>query len=282
MKRNSLTLFFTAAMLLIGVPATKAQKVVLHMASNQTFECSISQLDSITFEDEKPIIGNEHDYVEIGGVKWATMNIGATSVAGSYETCCGDYFAWGETKPRYASMTYTEGGEASFVWRAGYANGYSEDNYPTYMWATLDADHDAATAAWGEDWHTPTVSDFNALISACTTSDYGQSPVTPNNRVTEGGIYWLCAMQTYEPEYSGVAGVLFVSMSDITKRVFFPVCGYIKNWELNYVGKFGNYWSSSLYQSNTYYAQLLSIYSSSFYTGQTLRCGGLTVRAVRN
>ena len=42
----------------------------------------------------------EREYVEIGGLKWATMNIGATTVAGSYETCCGSYFAWGDTEPR--------------------------------------------------------------------------------------------------------------------------------------------------------------------------------------
>ena len=50
MKRNSLTILLAAAgMLLAGVQTAKAQKVVLHMAGNQTFECSISQLDSITF-----------------------------------------------------------------------------------------------------------------------------------------------------------------------------------------------------------------------------------------
>ena len=31
-----------------------------------------------------------HDYVEIGGKKWATMNVGATTVAGSPETAYGD------------------------------------------------------------------------------------------------------------------------------------------------------------------------------------------------
>ena len=275
--------FFASLLLMAAMQAVKAQMVVLHKTDGQTIECSVSQLDSITFEDEKPIIVDEYDYVEIGGLKWAAMNVGATTVAGSYETCCGDFFAWGETRPRYASMTLTEEGEATFVWRSGYANGYSEDNYPTYIWATLDADHDAATAAWGKDWHTPTNSDFNALISACTTNDYGQEPTILSGTVMEGGIYWLSAAQTYEPEYSGVAGVLFVSMNDITKRIFFPACGYIEKWELKYAGKFGDYWSASLSQSNTYYARHLSI-SSSFFTSSSssLRCGGITVRAVRN
>lgn len=36
---------------------------------------------------------NGHDYVEIGGIKWATMNIGANSV-----TDTGLYFQWGDTQ----------------------------------------------------------------------------------------------------------------------------------------------------------------------------------------
>jgi hypothetical protein len=35
---------------------------------------------------------NGHDYVEIGGIKWATMNVGATKV-----TDVGLYFQWGDT-----------------------------------------------------------------------------------------------------------------------------------------------------------------------------------------
>ena len=55
MKRNSLTLLLAAAgMLLVGVQTAKAQKVVLHMADGQTFECSISKLDSITFCFDTP------------------------------------------------------------------------------------------------------------------------------------------------------------------------------------------------------------------------------------
>jgi len=38
-------------LLMAAVQTVNAQKVVLHMAGNRTFECSISQLDSITFEE---------------------------------------------------------------------------------------------------------------------------------------------------------------------------------------------------------------------------------------
>ena len=58
---------------------------------------------------------NGHAFVEIGGLKWATMNVGATTVAGSYETCYGDYFAWGETEPRYISITRKAANDATII-----------------------------------------------------------------------------------------------------------------------------------------------------------------------
>ena len=42
-----------------------------------------------------------HEFVEIGGLKWATMNIGAKSVADMKETAYGDFYAWGETCTYY-------------------------------------------------------------------------------------------------------------------------------------------------------------------------------------
>ena len=171
---------------------------------------------------------NGHEYVEIGGLKWATMNVGATTVAGSYETCYGDYYAWGETTPRYMTITRSDTNSASFTWRNGYSSGYSSDNYPTYTGTTLDASHDAATANWGSTWRTPTKAEFEALAAACSgSSAYVQTPVTLINTITEGGIYWLSSTQTIESAYTGVAGLLFVSASDISKRVFFPASGFV-------------------------------------------------------
>lgn len=54
MKQHYFTLLLAAAGLLAGVQTVMAQKVVLHMAGNQTFECSLSLLDSITFSPEVP------------------------------------------------------------------------------------------------------------------------------------------------------------------------------------------------------------------------------------
>ncbi len=50
MKRY--TLLLAAAWLVAGVQTARAQKVVLHMRGDETFECNISQLDSITFSPD--------------------------------------------------------------------------------------------------------------------------------------------------------------------------------------------------------------------------------------
>ena len=226
------------------------QKMIVTMTDNRCVQYDISQIKEVTFVEDDANTNDNHDYVEIGGLKWATMNVGATTVAGLYETCCGDYFAWGETTPRYATMTRTEANSATFTWKNGYASGYSEDNYPTYMGETLDVDHDAATAAWGGRWRTPTRAEFCALAKACSGSDSnGQTPVDLINTITQGGIYWLSATQTVEPDYTGIAGLLFVSANDFSKRVFFPASGYVNDTTLNDVGTHGIYWSSTLFTS---------------------------------
>ena len=225
---------------------------------------------------------NGHEYVEIGGLKWATMNVGATTVAGSYETCYGDYFAWGETEPRYMTITRSGAGSATFTWRNGYSSGYSSDNYPTYTGTTLDASHDAATAKWGSTWRTPKQEEFVALAKACSGSDgNGQTPIKLIDTITEGGIYWLSSTQTIESAYTGVAGLLFVSKADISKRVFFPACGSVRDTSLYYGGTYNYYWSSSLYSSTTNYAYNLFFTSSSVYpSGRDYRYLGRTVRPV--
>ncbi len=225
---------------------------------------------------------NGHAFVEIGGLKWATMNVGATTVAGSYATCYGDYYAWGETQPRYMTITRSGTNSASFTWRNGYSSGYSSDNYPTYTGTTLDASHDAATANWGGTWRTPTKAEFEALAAACSgSSANGQTPVNLINTITEGGIYWLSSTQTIESAYTGVAGLLFVSASDISKRVFFPASGRVLGTSLDLGGTDGIYWSSSLYTSDTDCAYRLDFYSLNVTpSDNNVRYRGFTVRPV--
>lgn len=83
------------------------------------------------------------EYVDLelpSGIKWATCNVGATAPE-EY----GDYFAWGETKPKgvYTSETYT--------FRAT-----SE---------VLPLSNDAAYVNWGGGWRMPTQTEFLELIN---------------------------------------------------------------------------------------------------------------------
>ncbi len=103
---------------------------------------------------------NGHEYVDLGlpsGTKWATCNVGATSPK-EY----GDYFAWGETKPK---STYTE---------------------ETYMYFSnpeaLPSTVDAATANWGSAWRMPTEVEWEELWSKCkwTWMSNGYKVVGPN------------------------------------------------------------------------------------------------------
>ena len=62
-----------------------------------------------------------HDYVEIGGLKWATMNVGATNI-----TDYGLYFQWGDTQGYTAAQCGSGEGKKYFNWADyKYGNGTS-------------------------------------------------------------------------------------------------------------------------------------------------------------
>ena len=85
-----------------------------------------------------------HEYVDLGlSVKWATCNVGANKPEGY-----GDYFAWGETKPKdcYSSSNY------------------SYKSNPT----TLPMSADAARVNWGGSWRMPTGYEQDELRIQCT------------------------------------------------------------------------------------------------------------------
>ena len=65
-----------------------------------------------------PVLSSNGDYVAMGdGLKWATRNIGASKPEDS-----GDYFAWGETEPKYTSLS-------PLIWKESAARGYWTETY---------------------------------------------------------------------------------------------------------------------------------------------------------
>lgn len=225
-------------------------------------------------------------YVEIGGVKWATMNLGATTVAGHPSTCYGDYYAWGETEPRYTGLTITDAGSVTETgWKSGYSGWGYENLLPSYLGSTLDAKHDAATQNWGSPWRTPKPEEFQSLLKACTGTTWIETLDELATSNPLGGGYWLSSTQDYLPEYKGVAGLLFVDRTDTNKRVFFPAAGLFCYGGFDEGNSYGYYWTSTrpphgISKPNDC-AFDLSFFNSSIVELRNLyRCYGLTIRPV--
>ncbi len=189
------------------------------------------------------------------GLKWANMNVGASSPE-NY----GDYFAWGETTPQSDNTYKWE----SYKWCNGryntqtkYCNNseYGNDGF-TDNKTVLDAGDDAARANWGGDWRMPTKADFDELI---------------NNTTSE----WTAQ--------NGVYGRKFTSnKTGNSNSIFLPAAGYRWNGELYSVGSYSRYWSSTLDESLPFGAWSLYFRSGDVGTGyENYRCSGQPVRPVR-
>lgn len=122
--------------------------------------------------DEQFAAYSKLEYVDLGlSVKWATRNLGA-SAPEEY----GDYFAWGELKPKkeYSSSNYRFAKGVPYkkyqpatrvivkhLFRANETKTIGDNK------TVLDAEDDAAAAQLGGKWHMPTPKDFEELLNCC-------------------------------------------------------------------------------------------------------------------
>jgi len=204
---------------------------------------------------------NGHAYVEIGGLKWATMNVGAES-----ETDYGLYFQWGDTQGYTSSQVGSGEGQKYFDWTDyKYGNGTSSPDATgmtkynaTDGLTTLEAVDDAAVANWGGSWRMPTTSEIQALGNAVT------------------------AVWTTDYNGSGINGLLCTDKTDSTKTLFFPAAGGAFNGIMRSVGGGVIVWSSSLNSSRL--SSAWSLYFDDFEDAQWNSTGGrfngLSVRPV--
>lgn len=185
-------------------------------------------------EIEDVLSGKENGYtwVNLGlSVKWATMNVGATTPEGY-----GEYFAWGETaeKKDYSWSTYKHGTHEMLT-------KYCEGSF----WGTVDnksvlePEDDAAHVNWGGTWRMPTDAEWTELREQCT---------------------WEWTTQ------NGINGYLVTSKKN-SNSIFLPAAGYRNDTYLNYVGSNGYYWSSSLCEYGSPFA--FSVYFDSHYVGRS-------------
>ena len=197
---------------------------------------------------------NGHTYVDLGlpsGLKWATMNVGATS-----ETDYGYYFQWGST---------TSNNNTPCDWEhAPFNGGYSEYNADAFNSVkntacpngVLAKEYDAAAQIMGGDWRMPTEAEFQELLK-----NTSKQWITNYNG-------------------SGVNGYKFTSNKEgyQNNSIFIPAAGNCYDSSVLNVGSGGGVWSSSLCTSGSGSAWNLSfssdnclIYGSGRYFGQSVR-----------
>ena len=122
----------------------------------------------------------------------------------------GDYYAWGETetKEEYIDINSLTH-RKDFKWLV--KNGIIDED------GELTKDHDAATLIWGEPWRLPTEEEFGELIDLCTWE------FTVSNEVN---------------------GYLVTGPNDQT--IFIVAAGFKQGGAPEYIGEYGDYWSSTV------------------------------------
>lgn len=196
--------------------------------------------------------------VDLGlSVKWANANLGATSPEGY-----GDYYAWGETKPKSDYTWYT------YTWCGGSETTLTKycPSDKTYYWdgsgspdgkTVLDPEDDAAHMNWGENWRMPTYAEWDELMNNCT---------------------W-----TWTSNYNGtgIKGYIVTSIKTgyTNKCIFLPAAGNRNDTGLSGVGSSGRYWSSHR-ESYPVYASYVVFSSGNVGRSGSDRCNGLSVRPV--
>ncbi len=193
---------------------------------------------------------DNHEYVDLGlpsGTLWATCNVGANSPE-QY----GDYFAWGETAPKevYTWETYKW---CNVTWDSLTKYNFQKSYGTVDNKNELEPADDAAQANWGLSWQMPTKAQQDELHEHCN---------------------WQWTTM------NGVNGYLGTGPSG--KTLFLPAAGYKDGTRIVSEGKFGYYWSHSLYYGMSLYA-----YNHLFFSGSSPgwdkqeRSFGLSIRPVR-
>lgn len=198
------------ALLLMVVGMQTVRALTMRLWQNeQPNDLEVSSVDGNTLAESYEY---NHEWVDLGlpsGTLWATCNVGANSPE-EY----GNYFAWGETKPRkkFAWSAYFDTEDKGRTFKKYNNNGGLTELLP---------EDDAATANWGSGWQMPSFDQVDEL--------------TEMNYTT---IEWMTL--------NGKYGCKITSKSN-GKSIFLPAAGYRDGKSLNEAGSDGYYWSRSLY-----------------------------------
>ena len=202
----------------------------------------------------KKTISGQHngfEFVEIGGIKWATCNVGADK-----PTDMGLYFQWGDRKGYTADeVVKTKRFDLNHY---KHCNGKHLTKYNEFdNKQVLDLCDDAAFAYMGQGWRMPTREDFRRLVESTThrwTNSYHRS---------------------------GVAGMVLTDITDKSKELFFPAAGYCVDGRVQGVGSIGNYWSMSIMIGSIFGAYKMFSADHFFYSDYgNLRYCGFPIRGI--
>ena len=248
MKRQMILRVSVIALLAVFSLSVYSQGIIVYKKDGTKVVHSYTEVDSIvTFNKNIP-----EGAVDLGlpsGTLWADRNIGADSPEGY-----GDYFAWGETRPKsvydWSTYKYCKGSKYSLT---KYNNIFiygTVDNK-----TVLEPSDDAATANWGAAWRMPTHAEQAELNNKCT---------------------WTWTTR------NGVNGYKVTGPNG--NSIFLPAASCRYGSSVNNVGSSGSYWSASLDESelNSVSAWLMYFHSDYHYSDFDChyRDCGHSVRAV--
>lgn len=204
--------------------------------------------------------GSKYEFVDLGlpsGTKWATTNVGATKPEEF-----GLYFAWGETEG-YEGIT----DDKKFEWNDYKLCGGSDKTLTKY-----NSDSSCGVV--------DNLSSLEQVDDAAYQSD-NTCRMPTENEMQELIDNTISVWETL----NGVNGRRFTSNTN-GNSIFIPAAGNRYGDSVYNVGSIGLLWSSSLYESNSKYANVHAWYlefsSSSVGMSNDDRCIGFTVRAVQN
>ena len=233
-----------------------ANITVTTVDGGHTAQCAFNIIDPCASEK----VETTYDYVEIGGVKWSTKNVGALTV-----TDYGQKFSWGGI----SGYTNDQISGSCKSKRFGFSDYEHSNGTPspsdtgitkynnTDSKTVLELVDDAATVNMGSGWRMPTKGEYVALGNAVNT-------------------VW-----TTDYQGSGVAGLVCTDKTDSSKVLFFPAAGVCDNGSVSSVGSYSMYWSSSLNTSNIKTAYGTTLGSSFLnWSGDFSRYNGRAVRGV--
>ena len=231
-----------------------AQSVIINYKNGEVLDIDASLVESITFEEAE-----NHEWVDLGlpsGTLWATCNIGANNPE-EY----GDYFAWGETQPksnyRWATYKYCKGSSNTLT-RYCYQSDYGYNGFTDTLTELLPED-DAATANWGKNWQTPSLTQIQELFD----SAYTATAYTTQN---------------------GVKGRKITSKIN-GYSIFLPAAGYRYGESFRHGGDLydsnGDYWTRSFAMTESIRAHFMRFTPRAVLWNAEYRFPGHTVRPVR-